>query len=297
MTLGTADHLAYIREHFPGLTIDHHELNTDGLINDVMIVNGDRVFRFPKNEWAVASLAKEARILELVRQHVDMPVPSFDYRAHDCVAYDLIPGVALRRDMILRLPGREQDQLAKTLARFLRQLHGIPLGEVRRQAIRDSDAVRQQSDWLTLYADVQSELFPLMMQHTRAWVRQHFAPIVQDENWMRHQPALIHADLGPYHALYDADVGRINGVIDFGTAGVGDPAADFACLLYHYGEGFLRRMGQFYPEIEPAVDRARFWAGTLEVQWALAGVRSRDLSWLAAHIGSARDALPVGSPW
>jgi hypothetical protein len=42
---------------------------------------------------------------------------------------------------------------------------------------------------------------------------------------------------------------------------------------------------------------ARFWAGTLELQWVLGGIRTGDLSWFMVHIESARDVMPVGSGW
>ena len=148
-----------------------------------------------------------------------------------------------------------------------------------------------------MFEDVQRELFPLMMAHMKDWVRRLFEPVLRDGTWMSYQPALINGDIGPYHILYNRAPQAINGVIDFGAAGMGDPATDFGCILYFLGESFLRRMARFYPGIRNSLDRARFWAGTLELQWALAGVRSKDLSWLMCHIGSARDVMPIGSGW
>ncbi len=78
----------------------------------------------------------------------------------------------------------------------------------------------------------------------------------------------------------------MTGVIDYGTAGVSDPANGWACLINTYGEGFVRRMHQTYP-ILTTIDRARFYAGALELEWALGGVRSQDLSLLLVHLGRA----------
>ncbi len=85
--------------------------------------------------------------------------------------------------------------------------------------------------------------------------------------------------------------------MDFGTAGIGDPAGDFACIIYNYGESFLKRMARFYPEIEEALDRARFWAGTLELEWILGGAQAKRLPYFLTHIGSAKDAKPMGCPF
>ena len=100
-----------------------------------------------------------------------------------------------------------------------------------------------------------------------------------------------------YHILYDPTQGRITGVIDFGTAGLGDPASDFACLIQALGEPFLQRMARFSPAIVPALDRARFRAGALELEWALHAIGSNDASWWLAHIAGARDVMPLGLPW
>ena len=134
-----------------------------------------------------------------------------------------------------------------------------------------------------------------MMPHVRESVEEHFAPLVADEKFMDYQPKLINGDLVPYHIIFDRGKRQINGIIDFGTAGIGDPAADFSCMIYNYGESFLAKMMKYYPEIESALDRARFWAGTLELQWALAGARTKNYWWNLVHLGGARDAKPIGT--
>lgn len=293
----TSRYLGRIQECFPDLAISRVEGNTEGLVHDVVIINQERVFRFPKSEGAKKSLAKEAKILDLARAHVNMRIPLYDRREDDFATYRLIPGGPLDRGAILGQDEDIQDRLAEQLATFLRQLHSVPIHELERHSIPQSDAVRSHDDWIQMFEDVQRELFPLMMAHMKDWVMRLFEPVLRDSAWMRCQPALINGDIGPYHILYDGAPQTINGVIDFGAAGIGDPATDFGCILYFLGESFLRRMAESYPGIHDALDRARFWAGTLELQWALEGVRTKDLSWFLVHIGSARDAMPIGSNW
>ena len=67
-------------------------------------------------------------------------------------------------------------------------------------------------------------------------------------------------------------------------AGWGDPATDSACLIDVYGETFLRRLATHCPAIEEHIERARFWAGTLELQWFLTGLRSKGVSWFTVHM-------------
>lgn len=292
--------LGRIRECFPHLAVESVESNQDGLTNDVLIINGELVFRFPKNEtWARDLLANEIKVIDLARGYLNVPIPEIVYRAADFVACRFIPGGALQRNDILGLGEGGRELIADQLATYLKQLHSIPVAEVERRGIARSDTNRSHRVWVELFERVRAELFPLMMPHAREWVVNHFAPLIADEHWMDYEPRLINGDTTPYHILFDRRARKITGIIDFGTAGLGDPAADFACVIYFYGESFLRRMAKFYPQIEEGVDRARFWAGTLELQWALSGLRAREAkwSWFTVHLGGARDVMPIGFKW
>ena len=72
--------------------------------------------------------------------------------------------------------------------------------------------------------------------------------------------------------LHDSSTMTITGVIDFDSAGVGDPAVDFAAASC-FG---LQRSSKVYPEIQTALDRVRFYVGTFPLQEALFGWDSGD---------------------
>ncbi|MEZ4659709.1 MAG: phosphotransferase [Caldilineaceae bacterium] len=267
------------------------------MVNVSVIVNRARVFRFPRAEWGVELLRNEMNALDLVRKYVDMPIPNWDYRSDEMISYPFIAGDPLLTDDILRMSEREKDAVADKLAIFLKQMHTIPMPEVRAANIQRSDTVRTVEDWLQLYEEVQEHLFPLMWEDGREWVRRHFAPLLADHSLMDHEPIFMNGDLATYHLLFDRQTNQFNGVIDFGTAGIGDPAVDFCTIINQYGESFLRRMSRTYPEIGQHIDRARFWNGTLELQWLLRGLQRDDKTMLVVHIGRMRDVLPVGSGW
>src|SRR5215218_10247584 len=105
-------HLEKIKEVFPALEISSVRANTDGLINDVLIVNEDLVFRFPRNsEWGKKLLANEIKIIELARKYVEIPLPRFEYKSEDLAVYRFIKGDALRREDILKLSDKKQSQI------------------------------------------------------------------------------------------------------------------------------------------------------------------------------------------
>lgn len=275
-------YMARIQQLEPQLAVERVQINRDGLMNDVVIVNGELVFRFPKTDAARADLAREVALLRLVGAHVDLRIPQIEIEAADVVMYRRIPGEPLYRHQLLRLGEREQAAIAAQLGQFLAQLHALRSRE-------DSPREDRRARYLALLADVEQLIAPQLWADQRAWVADLFAPVVAgDLDLDQYTPALIHNDLASYHLLYDPAGAQLTGVIDFGVAGEGDPAADYACLISAYGESFLRHM-----PVDPGVlDRARFLAGALELEWAVSGVRTGDTSWLLVHLGRARDALP-----
>jgi aminoglycoside 2''-phosphotransferase len=299
----TAVYLQQIALFEPNLSIQTVERNDEGLVNSVLIVNGRHVFRFPKRDWAIDHLRQEANCLALARQHLTLTLPRWTvYESkqldHPFVSYDWILGEALTRNTLLRLPMPDRQAVAEQLGTFLHQMHTIPLAEVEKAGIRPSVTNRTQEQWQKLYDDVREHLFPHLMQISRDWVDQHFAPVLDDPNFMACDLVFMNGDLGGYHLLYNPDTRRLNGIIDFGTAGLGDPADDFSCLINQFGETIIRQMEPMYPDIEKQIERARFRAGTLELQWLLGGLRYPDEpDWFMVHVGRARDVLPIGSGW
>lgn len=295
--ISESDYLNHIQQTFPNLDLQDVQINQDGMVNVSVIVNRERVFRFPREEWGVDLQRNEMNAIDLIRNYVDIPIPDWDYRTDEMVSYPFIPGDALLTDDILRMNEREKDTVAETLATFLKQMHSIPMTEVKAANIQHSDTARTIDDWLELYEEVQEHLFPLLWADGREWVRRHFAPLLADHSFMDHKPIFMNGDLATYHLLFNRQTNSFNGIIDFGTAGVGDPAADFCTLINQYGESFLQRMSRTYPEIGEHIDRARFWAGTLELQWALRGIKHGDQTMHVVHIGRIRDVMPIGSGW
>lgn len=79
--IADTDYLNHIQRTFPELDLADVQINQDGMVNVSVIVNRKRVFRFPREEWGVALQRKEMNALDLVRQHVDISVPHWDYRS------------------------------------------------------------------------------------------------------------------------------------------------------------------------------------------------------------------------
>lgn len=278
----------------PGLDLELAEFVGEGASRDVVLVGDDWVFKLPRDDRARESLEREMRFLDLVARYVHMPVPKFQIE-DDLAAYHYMAGVPLTTAYLSSLMVAPRKRLMQSIGHFLRELHFIPLEAAIEAGLKPVPAPQSREDWQSVLDRVRTSLYPHMLRHQREWVEAHFAPILSGRVSLDYEPAVIHSDLGINHLIVDPYIDEMAGVVGFGAAGLGDPAIDLANLIFAYGETLVRMAIAAYPEARYFIDRARFWAGALEIQWALAGRESGDPSLQLAHLGMARDMLPPGS--
>ena len=260
--------LAQFRESIaaacPELAIGTAELFRAGQNNDLVLVNGALIFRFPKYREGIAGLRREQAILEAVQGRMPLETPDYIYCNVDeeevgraFVGYRKLPGDLLWREGFAQISDEETvDRLATDIASFLLRLHAIPVSRV--------DIPQQPSDsqdgWRELFNRIQTVVYPRLTAEGREWTTQQFDAFLEDDDQFPFSSVLRHGDMGMSNILYSAEQGRFVGVVDFGHAGIGDPAVDFAGLYVCYGESFLKRCARVYPLIDRCWERIRFYA-------------------------------------
>lgn len=275
-------YLARIREVAPQVHIREALLNQDGLANDVVLVNGELVFRFAKGEFGVKALAAERKVLAALRGRLPLQTPHFFYQDESMAAYARLDGEPLTRRVFTALDADDQQAIAYQMGSFLQALHSMRNPELPQTAAPVTlDRFRDQRQ------RARQKVYPLLLPHQRDWAEQVYA-FIEIPGAFDYTPGLVHADLAPYHILFDAQTRRVNGVIDFGTAGLGDPASDIGTLLQNFGVDFVTGMAGPYPGLDSLLPRARFYAQAIEIQWVLLGLESGEPFWFTAHLGGER---------
>ncbi len=290
-----------IRQTYPELPITAVELNEQGQNNDVLVVDGVWIFRFPRYAQALERLEIEALILGAVAPYVTLEIPAPVYLALEgreagtaFLGYRRIEGEPLWRETYRALERAPEhavalDRLAGQLAGFLRELHGVPVTEVS-AAVAEAGYELPRDDTYDVCADLyqrmREKLFPHMRPDARDWAADHFETFLGQAANFEYEPVLKHSDFGTSNILFDPASGCVWGILDFGSACLGDPAYDFAGLLSSYGEGFLWRCAPVYPELEGFLPRVRFYQGTFALYEALFGVEHGDEA--AFRAGMAR---------
>jgi len=280
------NYLDQIREIQPEIVIETVDLNQDGLVNDVVVINNQWVFRFGKIESAAKILSAEIRVLKLAQPYLSVKIPVPIYESSNIVGYPYLPGNPLTLKALRMMDRTHQEKLARDLGRFLTDLHNIP---VEGKNLPLTFAPVTYEKWVELRARIEKAIYPLLLPHQVQWCQDLLDSALKSPSFFKYSSSLIHGDLASYHILFDES--GLCGVIDFGVAGIGDPATDVAGLINQFGETFVSTIRPYYPLYDQTIQRARFYAQAIELQWVMLGVESGENYWFTAHLGNARDIL------
>jgi aminoglycoside phosphotransferase (APT) family kinase protein len=228
---------------------------------EVVIVDDEWVFRFPRRPGVEQALEVEIALLPALAPALPVAVPSFEHVSREplFVAYRLLRGTPL------------VDEDGDGVRAFLDALHGF-------------DPTRlpvQHRDWVEAYraqcAEFERLVLPVLDADLHTCAHALFA---EAETLVGFEPALVHADLGPDHLLVRD--GRLAAVIDWGDARVGDPALDYAWLVNRPFTDWdvdpdLRRRARFYHRLGPWFEAhyGLFTNRPEHVRRGLAGIRAR----------------------
>lgn len=260
------------RRAFPSLAIENVRVLSEQGQNSVVLLADERVvLRFPRYAAGRAALTREVELLRVVRGRLPLTVPEPEWVTEDVVGYRLIPGEPLA---LVGIEDHALRRLGDGVGAFLRALHLVPM---------ETDGFDPSAEWREMFARIEARLFEHMRPDARAAVRRHFEGFVGGDI----RPCLIHGDFGTGNILWDPGPQRITGVVDFGHAGVGDPAVDFAALPWSPA-AFLEGLVGAYPAVRQADERVAFYRGTFALQEALFGIENGDDAAFRAGITAYR---------
>jgi aminoglycoside 2''-phosphotransferase len=275
----TALYLQQIRKHYPDLPVNSATLNEGGQYNDVLVVNGALIFRFAKVSEAVETIRKEIIILKSLQGQISLAIPNPIYHytetntiGESFVGYLMIPGKPLIfHDFRAASNIKVLERIVNQLSKFLYELHHISAHNVIPIDLPFCDT---QEEWKSMYDRIKANLFKYMRPDACRQVAKHFENFLGNPDTYKFEPAFRHGDFGAENIIYDPNRLSVAGIIDFGGAGLGDPAIDFAGLFASFGEEFYKQCYSIYPEMEQALERVRFYRYTFPLEEALFGIEN-----------------------
>ena len=217
------DHLAaIIGQTYPSLPLGGRRVERSGGDHDLLIVDERFAFRFPRS--GVRSLELEIAVLRQLQRRSAMATPSYSHvdPAGRFGGYPLITGSALTPARFRALPPSCRNDILRTAASFLSELHSLPPG-----------SVVPIGDWPSTWAPAEfaerglAEFVPALGDRLPDEARTAAAFYARYGELEPPASVVVHGDFVAEHVLLDDNTLRISGVIDFGDVALGDPAQDF----------------------------------------------------------------------
>jgi aminoglycoside phosphotransferase (APT) family kinase protein len=243
-----------VAEQFPRLaSLPITAVQSTGTVNAIYRLGDHLCARLPRVQSWARDLEKEWRWLPRLASRLPLRVPGPVAKGHPAGGYPFawavyrwIDGQPYTDELVC-----DEHLAARDLAQFVAGLRGIDpaAGAPRggRPPLRELDTATRAAIG-SARGDIDSDAA------AAAWARALQAPA-----WAG-TPVWVHADLLRPNLLVDG--GRLCGVIDFGCAGVGDPAADVIAAWSVFGPAGRRTFRDALGVDDGTWDRARGFALT-----------------------------------
>jgi aminoglycoside 2''-phosphotransferase len=272
--------VAHIRQAYPNLHIRRIEFQEGGQFNQIVLVNQELIFRFPRYDHVMDHMDIRRAVVDRIRPLLPLPVPEILYQSPNTgvpgevfSVYRMIPGKPLYREHLNAITAEHVRQgLAEQAAAFLKALHSIDTKQLGIH-VPVEDPLEYYENF---FAQVREVLLPKMRQSAQVQTVRFFERLLDYLRQNSYRPCLIHNDFGGSNILFDDSRLILTGVIDFNALCLGDPAVDIASLST-YGEDFVLRGISVYPEMETLLERARWIKGTFALEEALSGWQDGDI--------------------
>jgi aminoglycoside 2''-phosphotransferase len=233
----------------------------EGWCSRAYLVNGELVFRFPKNSDHWPELDREITFLAWAADDLPLAVPRYIRAAphspsapNGYAVYGYLRGGPLD---VEALTPTSRSAAARSVANFLQVLHGLRPGrEVTTLLPREDNRVVAEE----CLARAEREIVPhLETREARALCRQFETYLGTPENFS-FQPVVLHADLGREHVLTYDDA--VVGILDFGDVNWGDRDYDFHYLFLDCGQDFAMDVARRYghPDLVQLLSKVRYFA-------------------------------------
>lgn len=236
----------FIVKDFPDFVFENIKKFGEGMDSVAFLVNGSYIFRFPKDEKIRQNLAKEVATLPIIRPQLNIKIPDFEFISPEYafVGYKIIEGEFLTKELFYSFSKIEQDSIQKVIAKFLVTIHQQNIKEFIKCGIVIQDF---RAEYRSDFENVRKYIFPIISDENKQFITKLFNQYLENKENFLYQPMLLHNDLGTDHILIDPLIRQLNGIIDFGDIGIGDPDYDLMYLMDDFGEGFVQSFLEFYP--------------------------------------------------
>lgn len=235
-----------------GLNIDKIELLGEGLDSQAYLVNKRYIFKIKYSANKKKGYEKEKAVYDLLNKHMksSIQIPKVEYsligEKLSILGYKEIKGKFLSPALYLSMTEDQKDALAKDIAGFLKEMHGLDYGEIAQYQIDNKENVLEE------YKLLKNTIYGSLNDLEKGYI-ERFMNRLNVTGIFDGKKCLCHNDFSCNHILLDEN-NKFCGVIDFGDAGIIDECCDFVYLVENSEEEIGREFGMkvigYYQDID-----------------------------------------------
>ena len=219
-----------IAEQFPGWAgVPVTAVSPQGWDNRTFRLGDELSVRLPSAEGYAPQVVKEQRWLPYLAPHLPVPIPQPVAMGRPGAGYPFAWSVRrwIDGDLLRGVHGPDDVVLAEDLAAFLVALRQVPAAD----GPPAGPLTAHRGAPLDHYADEARRAFAQLDRGTAAGAAEVLDAALASR-WDR-EPVWFHGDVAVDNVLMSG--GRVSAVLDFGCAGVGDPACDLGIAFTRLG--------------------------------------------------------------
>lgn len=233
-----------IISNFENMKINHIMQLGEGWMSRAYLINHEVVFRFPKEKDGAIDTEKEIKALPSLKKHISLNIPEFIYcgkqdNDYPFVGYRLLPGEPMDEQLFCSFPSKTKNKIAHQIAEFMDQISSFCLEQAKNLNIPEKNFYQY---YLETFNEVKEKAFTKINKDMQTYISFRFETYLNNKNYFRYSPKLIHADLSMDHLLFDQERQELTAIIDFGDMKIGDPDYEYLYLLEECGEAFTKKV-------------------------------------------------------
>ena len=209
----------------------------EGLESEAFLVNNTYIFKHSKHNEAFKSMEKEIQVLNYLNSKISTNIPKIEFYSpkYHISSYKLVEGKILTPELFNSFTATEQENLAKDIALFIKEMHALKLPDIKDLEINVLEDYKSDYDYL------KENIYPLLPIESQNYLDNLYKSILNNENMINYKKVLCHNDLSCNHILVKDN--KLSGIIDFGDVAITDADKDFVYLLEQSDEEIGREFG------------------------------------------------------
>lgn len=209
----------------------------EGLESEAFLVNDTYIFKHSKHNEAFKSMAKEVEVLNYLDGKISVDIPKIEFYSpkRHISGYRLVEGEILTPKLFNDFTETEQENLAKDIALFVKEMHSLELPDI------EDLEINVLEDYKSDYEYLKENIYSLIPIEAQNYLDKFYKSILNNKNMINYKKVLCHNDLSCNHILIKNN--KLSGIIDFGDVAITDADKDFVYLLEQSDEEIGREFG------------------------------------------------------